>query len=208
MCLNVLTMGSTKGISWQPRFAVLSDFYLYFSKVGDVGRTVVDYIRLANVVSVEIRDPHEDDDSAGTPASLSLAQESAVSASDNNMLLFIQTDDLTYIHTVSADTASQWLEDIRSRVKMSQNAKVREDLRRTKKEEGELAYWRARSKLMYESDVAQVIVSFVIVSGFVMDVSEAQILPEDGSVAERLYLFFDVAVTSFFTLELGLCRAI
>ncbi len=201
-------MGSTKGISWQPRFAVLSDKYLFFSKVGDVGRTVIDYIRLANVVSVETRDPAGDDDAAATTASLSLANESEVSDSGNNTLLTIQTDDLTYIHTVSADTAQQWLEDIRTCVKAAQGEKVRENLRRTRNEEGELAYWRVRSKLMYESDMAQMAVALVILGGFVTDVSEAQILPEDGTIAERLYLFIDVAVTSFFTLELGLCREI
>ena len=36
-----IAMGcSTKGVSWHPRFAVLSSTYLYFSKIGDVSREV------------------------------------------------------------------------------------------------------------------------------------------------------------------------
>ena len=201
---------------------MLAENHLFFSKIGDVSRQVVDSIQLANVVSVETRDPEDDDNQAAS--SLSLEDAAERSASDGT-LLFIQTHDMTYIHTVASDAAHEWLVDIRACVKAAKAFQVKETLQLLQKEQGELAYWQARTKIMYESTAAQYIVSLVIVTGavgfplihfvsfasdlalaragFFMDVSEAQLLPEEGTWAELLYLYFDVGVTSFFALELG-----
>jgi len=62
---------------------------------------------------------------------------------------------------------------------------------------------RARVRLVHESDRFQGVLAFVIISGLIIDIVEAQMRPE-GS--EDLFLFFmiDIVITSLFTLELAI----
>jgi hypothetical protein len=54
----------------------------------------------------------------------------------------------------------------------------------------------------YNSKRFQFFVAAMIIIGFVQDIIEAQIRPEEGSEAEQALLYMDVIVSIFYTLEL------
>jgi len=65
-----------------------------------------------------------------------------------------------------------------------------------------LELWRAKTLNYYRSHLSQYIVAVVIVLGFVVDVAEAQLLPDEGSEGERVFLLLDIVITAFFTVEI------
>ena len=61
---------------------------------------------------------------------------------------------------------------------------------------------RARTRMMHESNAFQFVLAFFIVAGFIVDVVEAQVLPERGTRDGRIFMYIDLVVTSAFVLEL------
>ena len=61
---------------------------------------------------------------------------------------------------------------------------------------------RARTRMMHESDVFQMVLAVFIVSGFLIDVVEAQLMAEEGSIEQEVFFQLDLVVTGAFLLEL------
>src|SRR6056300_486981 len=61
---------------------------------------------------------------------------------------------------------------------------------------------RARTRIMHESDAFQMVLAVFIVSGFLIDVVEAQLMPDEASVEQRVFFELDLVVTGAFLIEL------
>ena len=87
----------------------------------------------------------------------------------------------------SADEAEGWERDIKTLV---DKAIAREDEAEIRAAYGSrtLAYYRAKTLRFYDSNMCQYTVALMIIMAFVLDVSEAQLLPPPGSSLEQLFL--------------------
>jgi voltage-gated sodium channel len=61
---------------------------------------------------------------------------------------------------------------------------------------------RAKTRIMHESDTFSMVMAFFIVLGFLSDIAEAQVMPEEGSQTEQSFILFDLLITIVFTIEL------
>ena len=62
--------------------------------------------------------------------------------------------------------------------------------------------FRARTRIMHESDAFQMVLAVFIVSGFLIDIVEAQMMPDAASVEQRVFFELDLVVTGAFLIEL------
>lgn len=202
---------STSGPSkWLPRFAVLTAARLVFAKSDNDDGTIVDYIPLAEILSVEIVDAVDQESSPlASPASKvspsvqsNSLRQIPVHCEDDEQYLVIRTMESghnsgrTYIHRLPREDAALW----HSELKMGCE-RARFELERDSHRSG-LSYFRAKTLSLYEAKRTQLVIAFVIVLAFAIDVSEAQILPPEGSEQAFIFLIVEIAITSFFTLEL------
>ena len=69
------------------------------------------------------------------------------------------------------------------------------------------ALTRYRLKIAYKSYRFQSFVAMMVILGLVIDMTEAQYLPNEGTQLYQVYVLFDLLFTAFFTFEVGgLCR--
>jgi len=61
---------------------------------------------------------------------------------------------------------------------------------------------RAKTRIMHESDAFSMVMAFFIVVGFLSDIAEAQVMPEEGSQTEQSFILLDLLITIVFTIEL------
>ena len=61
---------------------------------------------------------------------------------------------------------------------------------------------RARLRILHRSDGFQSALAFIIISGLIIDIVEAQLRPEEGSEAVTIFFFIDITITALFTMEL------
>ena len=65
-----------------------------------------------------------------------------------------------------------------------------------------LQQWRSRALSFYQHNWVQGCIAMIICASFVGDCAEAQLLPEEGSSQEQVFVDLDLAFTLAFTLEL------
>ena len=107
----------------------------------------------------------------------------------------------TYIHRVPEDHAQAWLEALTSAVKVAKAAAARRALE-FKYGHSKYSMTRAKAFIIYRSDGFQMITTLVILCAFVVDMCEAQTLPEEGSRMFQTFFALDAVLTVFFALEL------
>jgi hypothetical protein len=107
----------------------------------------------------------------------------------------------TYIHRVPEDHAQTWLEALTSAIKEAKAAAGRRALE-LKYGHSKYSMTRAKAFIIYRSDGFQMITTFVILCAFVVDMCEAQTLPEEGSRMFQTLFALDAVLTVFFALEL------
>ena len=61
---------------------------------------------------------------------------------------------------------------------------------------------RARCKILFESMPWQYVVAFFILTAFMVDVLEVQVLPKPGTTSFAAFFWLDAVITVFFTLDL------
>jgi hypothetical protein len=97
--------------------------------------------------------------------------------------------------------AQEWLDLL---LKYSKAAREKKTNLIMREEHGHssVALFRAKCKRVFWSPFVQMLSAFLVVGGFVMDISEAQLLPVEGSNQENIYFICDVKITALFVLEL------
>jgi hypothetical protein len=101
----------------------------------------------------------------------------------------------------AAEHAQQWLNFI---AKYSKSERDREARRRIEEEFGSSKFkiFRAKTKRFYESNGFQMYSAVLVVAAFLMDMSQAQLLPPNGSPLAEKYAYCDTVLTVLFAKEL------
>jgi hypothetical protein len=107
----------------------------------------------------------------------------------------------TFVYRVSAQDSVAWHSHLTVRVATA-IATEQERLLWITHGHSVLSMTRAKVGKMYEHVRFQIFMAVLILLGFVLDLIEAQTLPEEGSTQYRFFLIMDVALTSCFGLEL------
>ena len=108
----------------------------------------------------------------------------------------------SYVHRIlSREEADSWLNTLKNQVK---EAKLHAEKVALEEEHGhsKIAFVRAKTLLFYNSNTVQYAVAFLIIFGFVLDMSEAQVLPKMHSPESHLYTAADIMITVLFCAEL------
>ena len=198
------------GTSWLPRYAVLTVDRLVFAKSEDDDDRIVDYIPLAEIVSVEIANGLKDDFSSplASPASRgggvpgSSQRQLPVHQEQSEPHLVIRTIESghnsgrAYIHRLPNEDAARWHSDLKLLCAQAKLAAERDA------HANRLSYFRAKMLSHYEAKRTQLLIALVITCAFAVDVSEAQLLPAEGTEEAFIFLVIEIIITSFFTLEL------
>ena len=109
----------------------------------------------------------------------------------------------SYIYRVHHNLAQEWLDLL---LQYSSEARSRHEKNQLKETYGDskFSYIRARCKQLYNGPTFQTFAAFMIGTAFVIDMAEAQILPEEGTIVAQNFFLVDLIVSSIFTLELVL----
>ena len=108
----------------------------------------------------------------------------------------------SYVHRIAShEEAEAWRRDIQTQVKEAKK-QAHEAALLSEHGHSRLAFWRAKTLLFYESNPVQYGIAALIIFGFGVDISEAQVLPLDGTPESDFYLTADVFLTLIFCLEL------
>jgi voltage-gated sodium channel len=106
----------------------------------------------------------------------------------------------SYVYRPEHASAQEWLDLLLLYSNKERHKKGALDL---KEEYGSgVFYYRALLGRFYESNAFQMWTACLIISGFLVDMLEAQILPEDGTTIALRFTYFDWALTVMFTVEL------
>jgi voltage-gated sodium channel len=106
----------------------------------------------------------------------------------------------SYVYRPEHERAQEWLRLLLLYSNKERHKKGALDL---KEEHGSgVFYYRALLGRFYESNAFQMWTACLIISGFLGDMLEAQILPEDGTTVAIRFMYFDWALTVMFTVEL------
>lgn len=108
----------------------------------------------------------------------------------------------TYIHRIAShEEAEAWRRDIQTQVKEAKR-QAHEAALLSEHGHSRLAFLRAKTLLFYESNPVQYTIAALIIFGFGVDISEAQVLPFDGTIGADFYLIADLCLTLIFCIEL------
>jgi len=107
----------------------------------------------------------------------------------------------TYSHRLPETDVLEWMDKLTNTVKESKTA---EASRLLHEEFGHSQYsmLRAKTNHMYNSNTFQYGTAFLIMSAFVLDICESQLLPVDGSESESTFFALYVVLTGFVMVEI------
>eukprot|EP00277_Geminigera_cryophila_P032729 CAMPEP_0173126910 /NCGR_PEP_ID=MMETSP1102-20130122/57457_1 /TAXON_ID=49646 /ORGANISM="Geminigera sp., Strain Caron Lab Isolate" /LENGTH=740 /DNA_ID=CAMNT_0014036387 /DNA_START=163 /DNA_END=2382 /DNA_ORIENTATION=+ len=109
----------------------------------------------------------------------------------------------SYVYRVEQATAQHWLDLLLQHCNLARTRAQKQELVE-QFGHGSLSYVRAKTKRFYKSSTFQSWAAVLIVGAFCIDVSEAQLLPEDGTNLFLIFFYLDVSITALFTIELCL----
>jgi len=204
------TAGSTV---WQPRLGILSDDFLFFSNV-HAREDVYDHIPLIEVAAVEVEHV---DSSHGVAASFvrlpSFNNESPKNEDAPHGELapcfVIRTTPGGYnagrsytLKCPSDEDAQGWVQAVRQARK---DALARKRSAEIFEEHGhnQLAFIRAHARVLSESDRYSYAQAVLILMAFAVDLTEAQLLPPEGSHLEAIFMTMNTVLAVVFALELS-----
>ena len=192
---------------------------LAFTKPGD--KDVIDFIRLHEIAYVDIQECAETEEEEGaqitpnqrdappTPtARTNFAKSRTVSgagaAEDDaakTVELAIRLEARIVVNRMLRRDAEMWVADLKVAIKNSQRRHRQKAL---KEEHGHstLSMFRARCAAVAESFPFQFTFACCICVGFLIDIGEAQFLPQEGSSLFDLFFYLDIIITSLFGFEL------
>ena len=130
-------------------------------------------------------------------------------ANTHELHLIIETEEggrncgRVYVHVVPGGTAQEWMDNL---TRMSKLAfRRRRNLERTQRfGADQWAMRRAKARDFYNGFMFQFVVASLIVTAFVLDMIESQVLPAGGTAEQQMFYIFDAAITAFFVFELAL----
>ena len=108
----------------------------------------------------------------------------------------------SYVHRLPAETAREWLDSMVQSIEAAKTSDTRKKIEAAQGK-GRFSAYRFWCKRMFDSDVFQFFIAFLIIFCFFMDLAEAQLLPEPGSKMERDFFALEISTTVLFTLELA-----
>jgi len=184
-CLSKKALDIT-GIVWQERRVGLTDTGIIYSKADDPERLILDYINLADMVECE--QLKDEDDPSLTEIVFRTMEES-------------HNGGRSYIFRCSTEEARKWEEQVDDAVENAQEARHDAEMKE-KYGHSCVAMQRARCKILFESMPWQYVVAFVILTAFMVDVLEVQVLPKPGTTSFAAFFWLDAVITVFFTLDL------
>ena len=184
-CLSKKALDIT-GIVWQERRVGLTDTGIIYSKADDPERLILDYINLADMVECE--QLKDEDDPSLTEIVFRTMEES-------------RNGGRSYIFRCSTEEARKWEEQVDDAVENAQEARHDAEMKE-KYGHSCVAMQRARCKILFESMPWQYVVAFFILTAFMVDVLEVQVLPKPGTTSFAAFFWLDAVITVFFTLDL------
>lgn len=149
-------------------------------------------------------DGEEDDDLAGRVPASSASLKSSLQSG------FVKLHILTVLNGMNAgthfvlrlqpDECRNLAQSLHIHV---QKARMRHAERKVADSEGTpcVSVTRYRMRLAYEDFRVQFGVCAIVLLGFIVDMTEAQYLPDNGTMLHTIYLYCDVGFTTFFTCE-------
>jgi hypothetical protein len=176
----------TTGIVWHKRIVGLAVDRVMYAKADDPNRTVLDYIKYEDMVECEQK--RDEDDPTLTE-------------------IIFRTEDTSrnggrsYIFRCSTKEAADWEKDVDEVVEVAQEAQ-HDAMMQEKFGHSTFAMQRAKCKIMFESIAWQYMVAAAILTAFLVDVLEVQVLPVAGTLAWNIFFWLDVIITGLFTLDL------
>jgi len=192
----------SKGVTWKRQRIVLTEDKVLFSKL-DQDNGVFDFVNLSEIVECEIKADEENDQ-----------QQDNIGIRRNSewkvpmLEVIIRTTDdgynggRSYIYRTEYNDAISWEADI-DRAVAKAKARALEDLLHSKYGHSLLSMARARVHQAYKSKAMQFGVAVLIIIAFIVDVTEAQVLPLPASTPAAVFFWMDVGITAMFTADLA-----
>ena len=174
------------GIVWQERRVGLEDTRIIYAKADDPKRLILDYINLADMVECEQKE--DGDDLSMTEIIFRTLEES-------------RNGGRSYIFRCSTQEAREWEEQVDEAVEKAQEARHEAEMQE-KYGHSCFAMQRARCRILFRSMSWQYVLSFIILTAFMVDVIEVQVLPEAGTTEFDVFFGLHAVITVFFTLDL------
>ena len=106
-----------------------------------------------------------------------------------------------YDHKLQPDQTQEWADKLTYAVK---DAKLRiRQLRLTSiYGHSKFSMFRAKTRMLHQSNEFAMLVAFFIVTGFIIDIAEAQVMPAKGSNEYQTFVTLDAIITTVFAIEL------
>ena len=106
-----------------------------------------------------------------------------------------------YDHKLQPDQTQEWADKLTYAVK---DAKLRiRQLRLTSiYGHSKFSMFRAKTRMLHQSNEFAMLVAFFIVTGFIIDIAEAQVMPAKGSYEHQTFMTLDAIITTVFAIEL------
>ena len=107
----------------------------------------------------------------------------------------------TYVHRVQKSEAQAWYDVLKKTTRQRKAYAARKQL----EEQFGHSRWtlvRALTNKMYHSNAFQYSTAAAILMAFTLDICESQILPDDGSYGQSVFMSLDATLTAVFTAEL------
>ena len=109
----------------------------------------------------------------------------------------------SYIYRVSPSYAQEWLDVLYLHWRQARD-RERKKILFDKYGDSNFSYFRALVKMFYQSKSFQSFAAILIAGAFIVDVCEAQLLPEENTTMANTFFMMDLSISVLFTLELML----
>ena len=106
-----------------------------------------------------------------------------------------------YVYVVPHEAAQEWVSSLTNACKEAAKRRQRRELEEVYGHSA-WSYRRAQAAAIYNSFTFQMLTFVLITLGFIFDMAEAQVLPQDGSTEATTFFLLDIVITGAFTLEL------